>query len=291
MTSPITPSRLISVITPSSLKLCFNMTLPNLPTKKEDATPNLNMKTNFSKDSHYTLTETTSTTTRKAPIIAVSSKPTLNTLSSRNKLYEYSQSKRYLEDQLEFSVASKAKPINEQPISEYDELIEWQKNHLPVPLEKKNDEKFKILKMKQMKRMSVPMNKSVKKYEDILPEYEKSFKNVLDYSAIKKKKVSHSTRKIYTSTLTCYNSKRKEVMFPLFTDSDIGIYEYWQAHIIDSKADEDVETDNEQLSIAGSYVIGEIKEAFDALRKDGADALVNFNRFGDNEEEEYYEEE
>lgn len=286
MTSPITPSRLISVITPSSLKLCFNVTLPNDYTKKEDVSPNFSKKTAVSKTSQYVLTETTSTTTRKAPIIAVSSKPTLNSVSSRNKLYEYSHSKRYLEDQLEFSTASKAKPIIEEPIYERDELLRWQREHLPVPIEKKNDEKFKILKMKQMKRMSVPMNKSVKKYDDILPDYEKSFKNVLDYSAIKKKKISHSTRKIYTSTLTCYNSNREEVPFPLFTDSDIGIYEYWQAQIIESKADEDVATDNEQLNIAGSYVIGEIKEAFDTIRKEGCDAFVNFNRFADDYDEE-----
>ena len=79
--------------------------------------------------------------------------------------------------------------------------------------------------------------------------------------------------------LTCYNSNHDEVLFPLFTDKDIGIYEYWQAHIIDSKADEDVMTDNEQLTIASSYVAGEIKEAFEKIKKEGNDAFVNFNRF------------
>ena len=78
--------------------------------------------------------------------------------------------------------------------------------------------------MKQMKRLSVPMNKSVKKYDELLPDYEKNFRNVLDYSTIKKKKVSHSTRKIYTSMLTCYNSNHDEVLFPLFTDKDIIYY-------------------------------------------------------------------
>ena len=279
MTSPLTP-RLLSIITPSTLKQCINLPLSKV--SNENFTPNNPPK--LSKNSDYTLTETSAKTLHKAPIIPSSSKPSLNTLSSRNKLIEYSHSKKYREDKIEFcpdfqkeeTTLTNSSP---EPIDEYEELLLYQQNHLPVPIEKKNDEKFKILKMKQMKRLSVLMNNSVNKYDELLPDYEKNFRNVLDYSTIKKKKVSHSTRKIYTSMLTCYNSNHDEVLFPLFTDKDIGIYEYWQAHIIDSKADEDVMTDNEQLTIASSYVAGEIKEAFEKIKKEGNDAFVNFNRF------------
>ena len=34
---------------------------------------------------------------------------------------------------------------------EYKELLKYQENNLPVPIEQKDNEKFKILKMKQMK--------------------------------------------------------------------------------------------------------------------------------------------
>ena len=257
-----------------------------------------------SKDSLKSYEKTSAKTNQKAPFtqpLSSISKPNLNCIQSRNKLYEYSHSKKYAEDKIEFatfiqpetkkSLASNPKTSKEsnksdvpqenteQPIDEYEELLLYQQKNLPVPIEKKNDEKFKLLKMKQMKRMSLPCNKSVRKYEDMKSDYEKTFENILDYSHMKKKKISHSTRKIYSSMLKCYSDGGDEVYFRLYCDKDIGIYEYWQAHIIDSKADEDVMTDDEQLRIAGSYIIGELKEAFDTIKKEGTTAFVNFNRY------------
>ena len=43
--------------------------------------------------------------------------------------------------------------------------------------------------------------------------------------------------------------------------------------------DEDIDTDNEQIKLAVSYSIGEIKEAFDFICKNKKDAFVNFNRY------------
>ena len=43
-------------------------------------------------------------------------------------------------------------------IDEYQELLLNQEKNLPVPIEKKNDEKFKLMKMRQMKRKSFPAN-------------------------------------------------------------------------------------------------------------------------------------
>ena len=105
--------------------------------------------------------------------------------------------------------------------------------------------------------------------QSALIELLKQIKTKLDYSTIKKKKISHSTSKVYSSMLKCYNSLNKEYVFPLFIDRDIGVYEYWQAHIIESNVDEDVMTDDEQLMLAGAYSLREIKEAVELYVKEG----------------------
>ena len=67
----------------------------------------------------------------------------------------------------------------------------------------------------------------------------------------------------------------------VFRDKDIGIYEYWQAHIHESHNDEDVETDDEQKKIARNFSISEVKEGLEYIRNNGIDAFVNFNRYAE----------
>jgi hypothetical protein len=135
------------------------------------------------------------------------------------------------------------------------------------------------MKMRQMKRKSFPANKSVRKYEDLENEYEKNLNTIVKYSTLKKKKITQSTKKIYSSYIEFKDKNNKKQIFIVFSDRDIGIYEYWQNKIIESKNDEDIDTDNEQIKLAVSYSIGEIKEAFDFICKNKKDAFVNFNRY------------
>ena len=67
----------------------------------------------------------------------------------------------------------------------------------------------------------------------------------------------------------------------IFRDKDIGIYEYWQAHIHESHNDEDVETDDEQKKITRNFSISEVKEGLEYIKNHGNDAFVNFNRHDD----------
>ena len=293
MTTPITP-RLLSLISPSistikpsqmnnyiSNKIKTTLKENNTNDSEHSISP---PKTNFQSKTNAICSYNNNNTTQKAPIIPFSSKPSLTSTSSRNKLLEYKLSKKYREeDSIEYQRLTNKKVLFEvhkveQPketIDEFEELIHYQQQNLPVPIEKKDDEKFKLLKMKQMKRLSLPSNKSVRKYDDWTTDYEKQIKTQLDYSTIKKRKISHSTRKIYSSLLKCYNFKNEEIIFPLFTDKDIGVYEYWQAHIIESKADEDVMTDDEQLMLAGAYIISEMKEAIECYVKEGDVSVKN----------------
>jgi hypothetical protein len=225
-------------------------------------------------------------------------KPTLTSQSSKKFLLEYSKSKKYEEDkELYNEIYNKEEKINlskildnenysnynnnnlNDTIDEYQELLLNQEKNLPVPIEKKNDEKFKLMKMRQMKRKSFPANKSVRKYEDLENEYEKNLNTIVKYSTLKKKKITQSTKKIYSSYIEFKDKNNKKQIFIVFSDRDIGIYEYWQNKIIESKNDEDIDTDNEQIKLAVSYSIGEIKEAFDFICKNKKDAFVNFNRY------------
>ena len=228
-----------------------------------------------------------------------SNPPKINSLSSKLFLIEYSKSKRFEEDKKiteKMAKFSHEKNIiyeenknskeninnnneNNEELNEYKKLLEFQEKNLLVPLEKKNDEIYKICKMKKIKRDSVPPNKSVRKFEDIQCDYEYKFKTNKTYSTIKKKRLSHSTKKFYVSTIKYTDDKGKEEEFLLFTDQDIGIFEYWQKDLIETTNDEDVNTDDEQLNLATNFTIGEIRECFKYIEEFGSSSFVNFNNY------------
>ena len=163
--------------------------------------------------------------------IIVQCKPMMNSTASKTLVKEYSESKRYKEDKLILFPSieesnkenydnnnnninntdiSNIREYNEYDTDDVEEIIKYQEKHLPVPLSKKDDEKYKILKMKQMKRLSMPFNKSVRKFaEDIEPQYEKEFRIHNAFSSMKKKKPVHSTRRIYFSNFFLYKKKEK----------------------------------------------------------------------------------
>lgn len=221
------------------------------------------------------------------------SPPKINSLSSKLFLLEYSKSKRFEEDkkmteQMKKNDENKNKIIYEEnnekdtqneSLQKYKELIQFQEKNLIVPLEKKNDEIYKIRKMKLIKRESVPPNKSVRKFDDIQCDYEYKFKTNKTYSTIKKKRLSHSTKKFYVSTIKYADDKGKEEDFLIFTDQDIGIFEYWQKDLIESTNDEDVNTDEEQLNLATNFTLGEIRECFKFIEQYGKSSFVNFNKY------------
>ena len=241
-------------------------------------------------------------------------KPMLNSTSSKAYMNEYSKSKRYQEDRLLFFSTTDTIPEDQvlnglphkliftstdtkSPILEdkeetqnemdIEELLKIQESNLPVPIKRKDDENFKILTMRKMKRKTMPPNKSVRKFaEDIEPLYEKEFRIQKNYCHLLKRKMVHSLRRIYSSNFVLKKG-RKEYNFMIFTDKDIGIYEYWQAHIHETQNDEDFDTDEEQKKLAKCFTLGELKEALVYVKdKSFEDCFVNFNRFNNFRTEE-----
>ena len=141
------------------------------------------------------------------------SKPTLNMVESRNKLIAFSKTKKYQNEQIEFSRMEKdeqkeiaksqskekkpdelitepkeenssckensAEEVREESEEDaYNKKIKDQIANLPVPLNKKDDENFKLLKMKEMKKKSLPPNKSAKAYDaDLVPAHQRDMIN------------------------------------------------------------------------------------------------------------------
>lgn len=254
--------------------------------------------------------------------IIIKCKPMINSTASKSFMKEYSISKRYQEDKLtlfnsigeteiipekekikeieiEKSISNKSDTEKDEEDNnvidlDFQELLEYQEKNLPIPIEQKDDENYKILKIKEMKRLSMPPYKSVKKYgEEIEAKYEKDFRINIFYSSIKKKKPINSLKRLYSSNFPLNKNKKEIERFMIFRDKDIGIYEYWQAHLHEAHIDEDIETDDEQKIIARNFCISEIKQAFDYIKLNRNISFVNFNRyksyFNNNESEKIME--
>ena len=239
-------------------------------------------------------------------------KPLLTSTSSKAFMNEYSKTKQYKEDKINFfstsdsedtfpipnpnkllfnSTETQSPIIEDREDSKYDmdtsELLKFQELNLPVPLKKKDDENFKILTMKKMKRKTMPSYKSTRKFaEDKEPSYEKDFRIHNNYCTLLKRKIVHSLRRIYSSNFVLKKGD-KDFNFMIFRDKDIGIYEYWQAHIHETNNDEDFDTDEEQKKLAKCFTFGELKEALVYIKdKSFEECFINFNRFNNFRTEE-----
>ena len=182
-----------------------------------------------------------------------SKKPSLTSLESRNKIEEFKSSYKNLPDEI---------------------LLKIQEKNLLVPINKKNDEKFKLFQMNKIKNKKLPKFKSVKKYEENT-EKKNELNKILKYNKLKKKKLVYSTRKNLYLIIPFTSESNEEINFPLFIDKDIGINEYWQQKMIESKVDEDAETDDEQTKLATSYCFKEVEEGLNLFINEGEKIIRN----------------
>ena len=294
------------------------ITNENNENKNNDISSKNNENNNLNLINSYSNQEYTKSINYNSSEIIINCKPMINSTASKTFMKEYSISKRYQEDKLSLFPSiveteiipekenlkekeiekeieiekEKEKSISDKSDTEKDEdenndidldfqsLLKFQENNLPVPISKKNNETFKILKIQEMKRLSMPPYKSVKKYgEEIEGKYEKDFRINMFYSSMKKKKPVSSLKRLYSSSFPLKKNKKEIERFMIFRDKDIGIYEYWQAHIHETHLDEDIETDDEQKIIARNFCISEIKQAFDYMKINKNNSFVNFHRY------------
>jgi hypothetical protein len=105
-------------------------------------------------------------------------KPSLTNCESKNLMFHYSKSGRFKEDKAFYSSRIKEETLTQEEYQKLafqkriDELI----RQLPVPLEKKNDERFKLRAIKKMRNESLPPNQSAKNSDFKENQHQKLFR-------------------------------------------------------------------------------------------------------------------
>ena len=189
----------------------------------------------------------------------INKKPSLTSLESKNFLEQYKEKTKFLP---------------------YDELLKFQEDHLLIPIDKMNNERFKILSIQKLKDKKKTLFKSAKKFiEDENNIFQKAIEKAEEYALLKKKKIVYSTKKDLFIFIPFYNKNFQEKKFPLFKDKDIGIYEYWQAHIQNSEIDEDFDSEDEQIELAQNYCLKEMKESINNIKNYGLYIVSNLKYF------------
>lgn len=179
-------------------------------------------------------------------------KPRLSRLISRTKVRE-------------FIVKSKS-------ISDFTSLCKYQAEHLAVPIKFWNDEKFKIQEMQLLKRPSSNQYKTSLKSMD--NPQKNNLKTDYLYNSLKRKKIVHSVKKqrvFYKK----FSNEETEEYFPVYYDQDMGIFEFFQLPLADTKIDDDALTDDEQLFAAEMMCQKQLNEAFTIFNEEGYAAVKN----------------
>ncbi len=146
---------------------------------------------------------------------------------------------------------------------EYDSNKEF--SHEFIPREMLNNEAYKTLLCKKVfKNPKFKTNKTYTKEDFItLDDSDKLQKDFT--SLIKRTKIS-STKVLYSGQFNLCTHEKKMVSFNFYRDEDIGMDEEWQKFIIESRVDEDVETDEETLEKLDQIVFNDLLEGINELK-------------------------
>jgi hypothetical protein len=183
--------------------------------------------------------------------------------------------------------------------SSQQSLVEGLNNkfNILVPQEKTNDEKYKLLALRKVRKFNFKDTKSVSN-ADILKcstgsaatdqisnnlHLNNNFtsegpQSMLEYNFFseKRKKIAHSVKKLYASEVLFTNPVNQEKKaFKIYKDHEIGFGEYWQKFIRETKEDEDVPSDDELLQRAAKHNQDNLMEAFTQVMKEKKFDLVH----------------
>ena len=106
-----------------------------------------------------------------------------------------------------------------------------------------------------------------RKYDEDYFSSLKILETDFNYSLLRNKNLGLTPQRYFSCPLRLYDNQDYEYNFPVFRDNDIGILSKWQEPIIETMADEDVDSGDEQIKVGKSFVINDIKEAFEFVEK------------------------
>lgn len=163
-----------------------------------------------------------------------------------------------------------------------DSIIEGltKKTMFSIPKEKTNDEKYKLLALKKIRKSTHKDNKSASKLDVVMKNaegrdnYPESMMQCNLFG--KGRKIIHSVKKIYASEIALVDPLTyQQKKFRIFKDSDIGINQDWQKYLKESNADEDIPTDEELLTNATKFVQNSLMESITYLFNNRDSNMVN----------------
>jgi hypothetical protein len=201
-------------------------------------------------------------------------------------------SKPYKENQENFKISSPQKEYNSNTSQQWSQqtvqtvtesLLDGfdKKANFFIPPERSNDEKFKLLALRKVRKYNFKDNKSVsnadiKNAVDGKPSQNFTQNSYYDYPmedesqnitdcnifGMKRKKIAHSVKRVYASDITFTDPisfQKKE--FKIYKDTEIGFGEHWQQFLHNSNGDEDVPSDDELLARAQKHCLDNLWEA------------------------------
>ena len=133
-------------------------------------------------------------------------------------------------------------------------------------------EKYSLLKIKKIKENKFsPFNSTSKLFKEENNSFDTDIKENISnqyiyYSLIKRKKIS-SVKKYFESNISFIGKKNKIKYFQIYRDCEIGIEENWQKHQTIIFQDDDINSEEDEISKGKQICLVHIKEAITLKKK------------------------
>ena len=137
-------------------------------------------------------------------------------------------------------------------------------SHKYIPPELRNNEVYKnLLCKKVLKNPKYKTNKTYTK-KDFLPIEENKRKD--QFSLLTKRRKISELQTVYSGKFDMINNQGETEYHSFFRDEDCGMGEEWQQYLIETRVDEDVETDDDMLPRLDNVIHSDLKEAIKQLK-------------------------
>jgi len=243
-----------------------------------------NIKTTFSNDSNSDLfswgmklvdktliSSSSSSQSEKTAISNAISFSESNLQESNKNCYTFEENLKKFNEKN--SIPNNTQSLNSQQTLSQDFLEAFsKKTTIKIPADKLNDEGYKLLQLKKIRKRNFKDNKSTMRAE----LYSEDNLQSLGFYDNKKIKQHHSVKRTYESD-TLYTDPQtfKNHSFKIYKDRDIGMDAKWQSYLRESYADEDVPSDDDNISNAINYSYIQLWEGITQIKNRETDKIRN----------------
>lgn len=151
-------------------------------------------------------------------------------------------------------------------------------SHLYLPIYHKDDENYKAKLYGYLKKQNRYSYQTDCGKNALYKKYPLEINEQLNKDTFVRKKAVFSCRKQYNSEHGFLDSKNKRNYFRFYYDSDIGFDSRWQAPIHEAQMDDDVASDDEQISYAKRHCLKHLNEAIKNYVRNPANAR-NYRKY------------